>query len=491
MAYHLLTGATGLLGRYLLRDLTLAEIPLAVVVRRARRDSALQRIETAMVHWERELGRALLRPVVLEGDISQPLLGLSDADAQWVCGHVSTMIHSAASLTFYAEEADGEPWRSNIQGTRHVLELCRQAGIKQFHHVSTAYVCGARREKILETELDVGQQLGNDYEISKLTSETEVLQSGLFDSVTVHRPSIIVGDARTGFTTSFHGFYTPLRLTHSLLKSVSVEALVANDWLGGMELDGNEHKNLVPVDWVSAAMTEIIARPELHGKTYHLTNPQPATVADMAMSIAEALGKLAYEQQLSAESDQHAKPFAAPTVEMIESFREQMKVYQSYWKNDPDFDSTNTETALPHLPCPRVDRAMMDQLIDYAVRTNFGWPREMTVTPEFAVETQLGNLLSAGRRLSGLNGHARYVNLEVSGRGGGQWRLVFDHDKLVGALTGVCDEALTTCYMSSGTLEHLMRGEMTGEQAIHAGRLVVAGAPQDAGELDCLFRELN
>ena len=77
MSYHLLTGGTGLLGRYLLRDLTLADVPLAVVVRATRWESATQRIETAMAAWEKELGRPLVRPVVLEGDITQPDLGLA------------------------------------------------------------------------------------------------------------------------------------------------------------------------------------------------------------------------------------------------------------------------------------------------------------------------------------------------------------------------------------------------------------------------------
>ncbi len=174
MAYLLLTGATGLLGRYLLRDLTLAEVPLAVVVRSSKREPAVQRIETAMAHWESKLGRALVRPVVLEGDIAEPWLGLSDQDVDWVAANCRSIVHSAASLTFYAVEKTGEPQRSNVQGTRNMIALCGRAGIRQCHHVSTAYVCGRRRERILESELDVGQEPSNDYEQAKLQSEKEV-----------------------------------------------------------------------------------------------------------------------------------------------------------------------------------------------------------------------------------------------------------------------------------------------------------------------------
>ena len=48
MEYQLLTGATGLLGRYLVRDLTMEGVPLAVLVRRSRRQTPQERIESAI-----------------------------------------------------------------------------------------------------------------------------------------------------------------------------------------------------------------------------------------------------------------------------------------------------------------------------------------------------------------------------------------------------------------------------------------------------------
>src|SRR4029079_13999078 len=105
--------------------------------------------------------------------------------------------------------------------------------------------------------------------------------------ITVYRPSIIVGDSRTGFTTSYHGFYTPLRLVHALVQAISWETLLTGDFLGRLDLKGDERKNLVPVDWVSAAMTQLITNPEHHGQTYHLTNPAPATAGEMQAAIVE------------------------------------------------------------------------------------------------------------------------------------------------------------------------------------------------------------
>jgi thioester reductase-like protein len=85
MNHLLLTGATGLVGRYLLRDLMAADAPVAALVRSTRFESAVQRIEGIMERWEHLAGRCLPRPVVLEADLREPLLGL---DAEIGRAHV-------------------------------------------------------------------------------------------------------------------------------------------------------------------------------------------------------------------------------------------------------------------------------------------------------------------------------------------------------------------------------------------------------------------
>src|SRR5690242_6244788 len=102
MSYHLLTGATGLLGNYLLRDLLLKNILVAVLVRPTRKQTARQRIERGLCAWDAELGISLPRPVVLEGDIAQPDLGLDAVSLRWAQEYCSAIINNAASLTFHS-----------------------------------------------------------------------------------------------------------------------------------------------------------------------------------------------------------------------------------------------------------------------------------------------------------------------------------------------------------------------------------------------------
>jgi thioester reductase-like protein len=92
----LLTGGTGLLGSYLVRDLLLAGRPLALVVRRDRKRSATSRVEAIVQQWEDSLGRSLPRPVVFEGDLNEPLCGLGEEERHWIHWNCGELLNNAA-----------------------------------------------------------------------------------------------------------------------------------------------------------------------------------------------------------------------------------------------------------------------------------------------------------------------------------------------------------------------------------------------------------
>ena len=69
---------------------------------------------------------------------------------------VNWVIHNAAILQFDGASMEAEPWRTNLGGTRHVLQLLDQMEPREFHYVSTAYVCGTREELVKEDDLDFG-----------------------------------------------------------------------------------------------------------------------------------------------------------------------------------------------------------------------------------------------------------------------------------------------------------------------------------------------
>ena len=241
MGYHLLTGATGLLGSRLLLDFALADIPTAVLTRASKLASARQRIESIMTRWDKQAGRSLPRPVILEGSLADGRLGLSDAQLDWVGDNCTAIVQNAASVTYYGKTRNDDPWRTNVTGTENALEFCRRTGIRNYQHVSTAYVCGRRAGPVFENELAVGQDMNTDYERSKFEGEVLVREAKHIDPPTIHRAAIIIGDSRTGYTPTFHGYYVPLKLVHTMFKRIMLEDFKIAPLMEAIKIEGEEH----------------------------------------------------------------------------------------------------------------------------------------------------------------------------------------------------------------------------------------------------------
>jgi len=474
----LLTGATGLLGRSLLRDLAAAGRRVAVIVRPGKSADAASRVDELLRDWQDVAGASVPCPVVLEGDLSAAGLGLSPEQRDWVAANVGEVVHSAASLVFGRRESDGEPYTSNVGGTRNVLAVCRDAGIRRFHHVSSAYVCGLRTGRVLESELDVGQTSGNDYERSKITSEQEVRAADFLDVVTIHRPSIIVGDLVHGFTNTFHGFYRPLRIVMPLMETFVDATPPQGSLLAVMGMDGHEAKNLVPVDWVSAAMTRIIVDRSLHGRTYHLTSAAPTTVGTLCRVFEEVvLEQVATlrRQRAAAGAVAGSGGGDADLESVVKLFVDQMDVYRAYWRDDPEFDTANTQAAVPDLPAPPLDDEAIRRLCRFAIDNRFRWPpltrRERPAVGRARLEGVLGEADWRPAR------SARVIGLAATGPGGGQWTVAIEDGRPVSLHVGLptADQPLVT--LAAASLGDLLEGRATLDAIRGRGGLAVEGDP--------------
>jgi thioester reductase-like protein len=475
-SHILLTGVTGLLGRSLLRDLAAAGRRVAVLVRGSKTAAAADRVDELLDDWREVAGAEVACPVVLEGDLSMEGLGLAAEQRAWIARHVREVIHSAASLSFQFREADGEPYTSNVTGTRHVLALCRAAGIRRLHHVSSAYVCGLREGRILEAELDVGQTPGNDYERSKIVSEGEATAADCLDVCTVHRPSIIVGDLVHGFTNTFHGFYRPLRIVQPFVEAFVGAALPPGSLLDVLGMTGREGKNLVPVDWVSAAMTRIIRDDSLHGRTYHLTSGAPTSVGTLCRVFEGLVGEMAAElrrqREAGAAAGRHRPQAEFDPATLGRLFVDQMHVYKAYWRDDPTFDATHTSRALPDLPAPSLDDESIRRLCRFAIGANFRWPPvgrpTRGATARAALEAVLGPADWAAA-------HGEVVGLAATGSGGGQWTLAIADGRPHALHVGLPPRPVPTIWLSATTLERLLAGTTSLAEMERRGAITTEG----------------
>jgi nucleoside-diphosphate-sugar epimerase len=248
----LVTGATGFLGVQLVHDL-LERRPnaaLALLIRDRAGQTGQQRADAFIPAAQRS------RVQVFSGDVSQPNCGLDSAAYARLSAETTRVIHSAATVRFdhSLDEARG----INVEGTRRILDFAGGARqLRSFAYVGTAYVAGERSGLVRENELAVGQNYRNTYEQTK--AEAEALVQSRLGSLpgVILRPSIIVGDSRTGVTSSFKMMYWPLKIyARRLWRTVPGYADAVLD--------------IVPVDFVARAVAQLLFDETALGSTVHL-----------------------------------------------------------------------------------------------------------------------------------------------------------------------------------------------------------------------------
>ncbi len=353
----ILSGSTGLLGRFLLRELLRRGDDVCVLVRKRGGVTAAQRIESIVQFWEDELKQHLARPLVIEANLLTPGLGLSDQDRTLLSGRYPKLLHCAASVRFDFDQQKSEPLSSNIDGTANLLAFAELIGVQHIHHVSTAYVCGNAAGEVFEVPCNPHAAFRNPYEYSKAAAERLVANSR-FKSKTIYRPSIVVGRHFDGFANAFHTLYSLLRFSREV--GLPMVDQLAN-YIG---IDGSELSNVVPVDWVAESIANISANPDHWGKIFHLTNETEATSGNIIQAIKNAVENC--QQQWDQLPTTAALQNAA-----VEAFNIHLSVYSNYFHNDPAFVNYNARCVPGYVPAPIVDVDSLQRAFAFAIRHSF------------------------------------------------------------------------------------------------------------------------
>jgi thioester reductase-like protein len=270
----LITGFPGFIANRLVRRLAETGCRFVLLVQPALRARAQDEIARIAA----ETSRATADFVVVEGDISHADIGLRHAELRMLQQEVTRVFHLAA--IYELAVAEDVALRVNVLGTSHLNQIARTLTcLRHYHHVSTCYVAGKREGVILETELHHEAGFRNFYEQSKYLAELEVDSLKEELPITIHRPSVVCGDSKTGETAKYDGIYY---LIHYLLR-----------WPRGLSvLNIGNHKvalNLVPVDFVVEAMTALAYDRSAIGKTIQLADPHPLTTNKLFNAIAKSI----------------------------------------------------------------------------------------------------------------------------------------------------------------------------------------------------------
>ncbi len=264
-----LTGGTGFLGMEVIgRLLERDEGPDVFVAVRARdADEAGERVQTllAQLYDDPPAGASRLRPVCAE--LTEEGLGLNAGDRRAITAATDRVVHCAASVEFTLPLPEAR--EINVGGVNRVLELAHEMNdLERFVHVSTAYVCGRLAGDFAEDQEAPGDDFRNTYEQTKWEGEQAIAESGLPWAIV--RPSVVVGEARGGWTSTFNVIYWPLQ---AFARGLFTEVPADPDGI----------IDLVPVDYVAEVIEGALYQPDAAG-AYH------AVAGDRALTVTELIG---------------------------------------------------------------------------------------------------------------------------------------------------------------------------------------------------------
>jgi thioester reductase-like protein len=136
-----------------------------------------------------------------------------------------------------------------------------------------------REGHFTEDSFDEGQKLTHPYHRTKYEAEKLVRQR-LKVPWRVYRPSIVVGNSKTGEMDKIDGPY-------NFFKTIQKTRHALPEWfpLVGIEVGKT---NIVPVDYVAAAMDHIAHLPDLDGQAFHLVDPKMKKAGDVINTFAQA-----------------------------------------------------------------------------------------------------------------------------------------------------------------------------------------------------------
>jgi thioester reductase-like protein len=343
----LITGSTGFVGMEVLaRYLERSEQPVVALVRAESDAAARERVDGVLANlFGARAGAYAGRVEAVAGELTALRLGLTPARYTELARRVGSIVHSAASVSFTLPLPEAR--EINVDGTRRMLEFAGSCGgLDRYAHVSTAYVAGTHAGRFAEDDLDTGQRFNNSYERSKLEAERLVRGAGL--PWTILRPSIVVGDRHSGWTSAFNVLYWPLRaFARGLFTSVPAVLDAPVD--------------VVSVDYVADAAYELCSA-GAEG-CFHLTaGPDASTIGEIA----------------AAASRYFKRPL--PAVVPPEEFGERdgamvagSAAYFPYFSVRAVFDDTRARARLmPAGVSVTPLREYLDRLLDFATRSRWG-----------------------------------------------------------------------------------------------------------------------
>ncbi|MBT2479356.1 type I polyketide synthase [Streptomyces sp. ISL-94] len=350
----LLTGATGFLGAFLLRDLLrTTEARIHLLVRGADGADGLARLKANMEFYRLWDEVDPSRLAVHTGDLGERRLGLPEEEFDELARTVDAVYHNGARVHWlhpYSALRD-----ANVAGTEEVLRLAARHRTVPVHYVSTVGVFAGPLEE------------GKPLRVTDPTGPAEALPSGYLQSkwvaeqiigiardrglpVNIYRVDVISGDTVNGACQTRDFVWLSL-------KGIVQSGAVPKDTAGRF--------HLLPVDYVSSAILAVSRQESAAGGTFHLFNPS-------SFSLAESVGFLrdhgyelteldwnAWTESVRSDRDNALQP-------LLHAFEMMTSDTDGFY---PPIDTTETEKALigTGIACPKLTAELFGRYVEFFV----------------------------------------------------------------------------------------------------------------------------
>lgn len=269
------TGANGLIGRWLVLGLTRQGTRVLALMRRP--DERLAELRT----WIAARGGDATLVYGAHLDLDAPGLGLELA-AREALRQVDAVYHLAARFGFGLSVAEAR--RANVEAPLELVDLLASADlVPRLVHIS-----GYRTEGREARNLDVADahalarfyRTHGAYEASKMEAHVRVARRAARQGVPLTRvsPAMVIGDSRTGETIQ----YTGLAETLGMLWRRRLPALVGrhDTWLPA-----------VTVDFLADLLVRVPADPALVGEHLVVLDPATPTLPELVGLAADRMGR--------------------------------------------------------------------------------------------------------------------------------------------------------------------------------------------------------
>jgi thioester reductase-like protein len=368
----LLTGATGYVGSYVLRELLLnPDRHVSVLVRAADDRAALVRLAKTLQHYFGATKGAAFanhpRLSVLSGDLRKNDLGLSAKSYDRLADGLQAVFHCAANVNHF-----GHAWEfheDNVAATARLLKLAARhaAAPADFHLASTLSVCGSAPEEgfRLFTEYDLVAEAWDEnyYVRSKQEAENLVVAARQnLANACVHRVGNVVFASDGG----------PLQ--YNIQANAFFRQIAAFLSLGAVPDDA--HLWLCHVDVVARALVLLAEEAGLTNETHHLENARRDSMADFVAS-AQGVHACTFEEFLERLERAVDEPgMEAPLAETLENFHLYRGLAPQSRARRLEIVSTRTQNLMarlglvwPDLPADG-QRAMLHETARLSARSN-------------------------------------------------------------------------------------------------------------------------